>query len=41
LSGFVFSIRLQRGGEAHAREAEDVLKRDMLEGEGKELKAEG
>ena len=32
LSGFVFSIRLQRGGEAHAREAEDVLKRDMLEG---------
>lgn len=33
LSGFVFSIRLQRGGQAQARHAEDVLKRDILEAE--------
>ncbi|GAB6058513.1 MotA/TolQ/ExbB proton channel family protein [Desulfonatronum parangueonense] len=31
LSGYVFSIRLQRGGEAHAREAEDVLLKELLE----------
>lgn len=40
LSGFVFSIRLQRGGKALARQAEDVLKRDMLEAEGQNLGVE-
>jgi biopolymer transport protein ExbB len=33
LSGFVFGIRLQRGGKARARQAEDVLLRDLLEAE--------
>jgi biopolymer transport protein ExbB len=34
LSGFVFSIRLQRGGETHAQKAENVLLKDLLEAEG-------
>lgn len=33
LSGFVFSIRLQRSGRSKARQAQDVLLKDLLEAE--------
>ena len=39
LSGFVFGIRLQRGGEAHARKAEDLLLKDLLERVGRGQKS--
>ncbi|PTN38780.1 MULTISPECIES: MotA/TolQ/ExbB proton channel family protein [Desulfonatronum] len=41
LSGFVFSIRLQRGGRSKARQAADVLLRDLLEAEGRKEEGGG